>query len=70
MDGMEERFPGQAFLSPADIGILRLFLLPLAASRSSLAPVAGCSAPGMGVWVAFATSLALGTSARLPTTGL
>lgn len=63
-------FPAGPFVSPPDIRILRLFILPLAASRSSLGPVAGRSAPGVGVCVALATSLALGTSAGLLTAGL
>lgn len=63
-------FPAGPFISPPDIGILRLFILPLAASRSSLGPRAGRSAPGVGVGVALATSLTLGTSAGLPTAGL
>ena len=65
-----KRFPGRAFVSPPDIGILRLFVLPLAASGSSLGPGAGRSAPGVGVGAALATSLTLGTSAGLPTAGL
>lgn len=58
------------FISPPDIRILRLFVLPLAASGRSLSPKAPDSASGMGVWVALATSLTLGTSASLPTAGL
>ena len=44
-------FPAGPFISPPDIGILRLFILPLAASRSSLGPGSGRSAPGVGVGV-------------------
>lgn len=63
MDGLEESFRGQVFISPPDIGILRLFVLPLAASRRSLGALATCSTSGMGIWVAFAPSLTLGASA-------
>lgn len=62
MDSLEESFHGPVFISPPDVGILRLFIFPLTASRGSLSALATGSASSMGIRVAFAPSLTLGTS--------
>lgn len=62
MDGLEESFHGRIFTSPPDVGIFRLFVFPLTAPRGSLGALATHSASSMGIRVAFAPSLTLGTS--------